>query len=87
MYVYLKEGLMKQAKIILEECNYTKVKKENILKCFELYVDGDEINEIAAKLDKNNNTIKGYLSNINSNLFNEAITLLKEISTEAIGFK
>lgn len=79
MYVCLKEGLMRQAKIILEECNYTEGKKENILKCFELYLDGDEINEIAAKLDKNNNTIKGYLSNINSNLFNEAITLLKEI--------
>ncbi len=78
-YAEKRKILERKIKNIIKELDYTDEKRKSILDAYGLYLDGNEICEIAAKLGKVSNTVKGYLSDVNKYLQDYDIEMTEKI--------
>lgn len=79
MYKNLSDMLFREVNWLFENYNFSNEKKRILLEALKLYIEGNEIVEIAAKMGRSINTVKGYFSDLKSHIPENDMKTAKEI--------
>lgn len=71
--------LIREVNWLFENYNFSNEKKRILLEALKLYIEGNEIVEIAAKMGRSINTVKGYFSELKSHIPENDMKTAKEI--------